>query len=273
MKLLYPPLQKLADYVFTQYRDFDQRCELRGIAVNAAICANCHKDSYYRGRPAYECDNFKQAYLWRFLSAHIVQTEQPLSMYVVEQVCRESNIRALSLGGGPGTEAIALMNLLHGRTGNFSITFDNLEAEPSWQPFYDDLVNRFAGYLKNIKINARFKSSTAVYSMPTNPTTAYHIVFASWLLSESDVASERENLLAQLWRVTRRNGYLVVMDREEDTLINEIQELLQGLDECSEVEADFTCQGYAGVSFPDELKEIFMPKLNYQTAYWVLRRS
>ena len=102
MELMLPPVQRLADHVYSNCQDFAPYCAVHDKAAGPGICASCHSSSYYGGRPVYECDNFKRAYLWRFLSAHIAQTEQPLSAYVVPQIDKQPEIRALSLGGGPG---------------------------------------------------------------------------------------------------------------------------------------------------------------------------
>lgn len=273
MKLMYQPLQQLADYVYTNYGDFDEWCEVFGQPVDAASCATCNRQSYFGGRPAYECANFKRVYLWRHLVAHVVQTEQPFKKCAAASVATRPNIRALSVGGGPGTEAIALMDVLRTRTGTYSIVFDNFEAEASWQPFYDDLVNRFAGYLKRISIDARFSPTGFVASRPVNSTAAYDVVFVSWLLSESDRTGARKGLLEQMQQATRPDGYLIVTDRTEDALIDEIDTLLSKLEECSVVDSDRNCHRHAGIAFPDEWKETFKPILTYRTAYWVLRRS
>ena len=270
------PIQQLADYIFENYRHFESRCGLHDVPVSFADCADCHSKAYYsRGKPKYDCDNFKFAYLWRYLSAHIAQTEQPLSKCVIPRLEKEGDIRALSLGGGPGTEAIALMNQLKARGGDYSVVFDNLEQEQSWNPIYDDLVNRFAGYLGNISIDARFHQFSAIASLPSQRwihPEGYHVVFAGWILSELDHKVERARVLSEALGLACHNGSVVITERIEKALINEISEFVQRSAGWSLVGSEDNCQSHAGVSFPEEFLTTFKPKLSYQTAYWVLQK-
>lgn len=274
-ELSFPPLQQLADYIYDAYKEFEEHCSVDGSDADWETCVFCHRKAYMRGgKPKYGCDNFKRAYLWRFLSTHIAQTESPLSTHVSEHLGKLNTVKALSVGGGPGTEAIALMHQLNGCDGNHNITFHNLEYEQSWEPIYLDLVGQFTQYASNVSITPKFHQfdASAPLLQQINESD-YEIVFIPWILSEMKTSAERQMLLQRAAIATCQNGHLIVTDRIEESLMDEISAFTTELEGFNLIKENRECKSHAGISFPSDLIEIFKPKLSYQTAYWVLRKN
>ena len=272
IEFLFPPLQQLADYVFDAYKEFDEHCNADGNDADRETCVICHQKAYWRtGKPKYDCNNFKRVYLWRYFSTHVAQTEHPLLKHVSVHLGKLKTIKALSVGGGPGTEAIALMDQLNDCDGYQNITFHNLEYEQSWEPIYLDLVNQFAKYVGNVSVTPKFRQFDASVPLIQGiDDSNYDIVFLPWVLSEMKTTAEIRILLQRAADTTRNEGYTIITDRIEENLIDQISKHVTELGAYYLIEENRECKSYAGILFPDELKEIFKPKLNYQTAYWVL---
>ena len=273
--LLHSPLQQLADYVFSTYREYDEQCHENNSDASWDTCVSCHQKAYWRnGKPKYNCDNLKKVYLWRYLSTHIAQTEPPLLRPAAEKLCGKEEVKAMSVGGGPGTEAIALINQLNNSVDFQNITFHNLEFEQSWESIYFDLVMLFTKFVDNISITPAFLQFDA--SAPLIQIISesdYDIVFLPWILSEMKTSGERRILIQRAIDATCPEGFTLITDRIEEALIEDISSFVNGLADCNLIEVNKECVSYAGISFPPDLVEIFKPKLNYRTAYWVLQKN
>ncbi|MCJ7604877.1 MAG: hypothetical protein MUO19_02440, partial [Dehalococcoidales bacterium] len=197
-----------------------------------------------------------------------------LSGYVSEHLGKLDTVKALSIGGGPGTETIALMNQLNGCEGNQNITFCNLEYEQSWEPIYLDLVDQFTHFTSSVSITPEFRQfdASAPLFQQINESD-YDIVFIPWILSELKSSTERRMLLQRVAGVICMNGHLIVTDRIEEALMDEISKYAAELKDFNLIEENRDCKSHAGISFPSELLEIFKPKLSYKTAYWVLKKQ
>jgi len=263
-----PPIQRLMDHVFDNYSELEDVCEISGESTSAEECVNCHMESYYPGgSPTYECDNFKRVYVLRYLATQFAQNQFVIDRYVLSSVKSKEKLSAITLGGGPAPEALALMNALSSCDGEYTLSFDNIDSEASWREMYHDITHRFKGYVENVNLRTGFRTHDACSYSSTN---RYDIVFISWILSEMN-DQDRPKVLNVAGNLVTPEGYIVVMDSWEDTLVENVSELVSRNTGLIEQGHDPRCTRHCGVALPDELREVFKYRLNADTAYWVLR--
>ena len=263
-------------YVFDYYSELEDICQATHKKVDPSECAECHRQAYVPGGvPDYACDNFQKVYVIRYLAAHTVQLEESVSKCFGEQMTEKTVIRGASLGGGPGVEAIALMNQLRSSERNHTVVFHNFDRENSWRPIYFDLLKRFAGHLENICVRPVFRLlNFPIVKLKAPDHKPYHIVFVSWILSELDGQEMRSKLLEQVLGSACDEGYIVIADRTEGGLIEQIGQLVERTEGCNLLDCNLEHEGNCHeVDFPREIWDAFGPQANYSTAYWVLRKG
>lgn len=266
-----PPIQILMDYVFNNYRDFDESCEftenLKPLPVDVEKCADCHRNSYFPGgNPIYECDNFKRAYLIRYLARQFEQADFLIKEHVLGKIEAKTDLSAVSLGGGPAPEALALMNGLSSCKGDRKISFDNVDCEASWEDIYHDICHRFVSYLENVKLKTSFTCCDVTSYVSRE---RYDVVFVSWVFSEigeqgsSDVLELAKNLAVPL-------GYILTLDRCESPLVAKISALVDGVQGLTLLHHD-SQHIHSIVDFPQDITDTFGPDFGCDFAYWVLQ--
>jgi len=256
------------DYVFENYCKLDELCEIQGTRVSVEECVECCGGSYYGGDSEYQCANFKKVYLIKYLAVQVAQIESLIEKYILHDIENKVNLSVVSLGGGPGTEIIALMNELNICAGNYNVSFDNVDREASWKPIYEDLASRFAKQMKNVKLKTSFITCDAA---SYNSDKRYDIVFVSWILSQVD-ERDRRKILKIAGGLTAEEGHIIVTDRLEPLLITNLSTLIKEIEGLTILEHD-KLTDHCGVTFPEEIKETFEVRILLRTAFWVLQRS
>jgi len=266
----FPPMQSFMDYVLDTYSELDSLCDPRGLKVNTDDCVGCCKDSYYGGETQYKCNNSKRIYLIRNLATQIKQIELALTQSLREAICDQSDIAVMSLGGGPGTEAIALMDILTDYANDFTLSFDNVEAEYSWKTMYEDLTQNFANRIRNVALKTRFLP-TDIETHADTVTVLYDLAFVSWLFSLIETSQEILDILNVLKSLLREDGYLVIADRFEDKVVARISKAIENADGLVLKENDRQIQ-WCGVMFPDDVRDKFKVRLHADSAYWIVQK-
>jgi len=258
------------DHVFDTYSELDPLCISKSVNVDTDDCVDCCKDSYYGSDTQYKCDNSKKIYVIRNMATQIKQVDLALSQSLREDICSQNNIKVISLGGGPGTEAIALMDILRDYDNDYKLDFDNVDSESSWKIMYRDLTQNFVNRISNVTLKTRFISSD-IGSYAKTVTVLYDVAFVSWLFSLINKSQEIENILNVLESLLRENGYLVVADRFEPKVVSRISNAIESADGLVLKENDRQIQ-WCGVMFPDDLRDKFKVRLKADSAYWILQK-
>ena len=173
-------MQSFMDYVFDTYSELDPLCTSGSVKVNTDDCVDCCKDSYYDGETQYKCDNSKKIYLIRNMATQIKQVDLALSQSLREDICSQNNIKMITLGGGPGTEAIAFVDILKNCDDDFELEFDNVDSESSWETIYGDLTKNFVNRISNVTLKTRFfGGNISSYTVKV----LYDVAFVSWPFS------------------------------------------------------------------------------------------
>jgi hypothetical protein len=258
------------NYVFDNYGNFDDFCEFREDmeSVDVEECVECHIESYYdEGNPIYECANFKRVYLFRYLATQFAQSDFVIKEHILPHIEAKVDLSAVSLGGGPAPEALALMNILRTCEGDYNLFFANIDCEASWEAIYQDLAHRFAEGVQNVTLKTTFSSSDVTSYVPDRK---YDIVFISWMLSEMD-EQDRPRALEIARDLVTPQGYILVADRLEEAVVESISTIVGGASGLELQRHGKAQKVYCGVSFPDDLKELFKVRLLGDIAYWVLQ--
>lgn len=262
------PIQSLMGYIFDNYCDFEDFCEIAKKPVEVEECVECHRGSYYeKGSPTYECENFKRVYLLRYLATQFAQSAFLIRTYILDDIKGKMDLSVISFGGGPAPEALALVNEIGNRDENYEISFENIDGEASWEPIYYDLTHYFVDQVKNVKLKTSFNCSDV-----TNFTSSKHydIVFISWLLSDMD-KQNRPRIVELARDLVTPQGHILVTDRVEEAMVDDISTVIGESKGLNLQEHGELHRYWCGVSFPDELKDCFKFRLNSYTAYWLLR--
>lgn len=265
-----PPIQRLMDYIFESY-GFDDSCEFveEPEPVDVEECVECHRNSYFgKGERIYECDNFKRVYLFRYLARQFAQSELVIKEHILQLIEGKTNLSAVSLGGGPAPEALALINGLSSTEGEYNLFFSNIDCEASWEEIYHDISRQFASYIENVKLKTGFSCYDATSYVSGK---RYDMVFISWLLSDM-VKHDNSNVLDVARNLAASPGYVLVMDRDEDALVTKISELINGAQGLTLLEHQRE-HVHSIVNFPPNIKDIFGPDFGCDFAYWVLQSS
>lgn len=263
------PIQSLMDYVFENYCELDEFCEIEEETKDTTECVKCHRESYFSGgNPIYECDNFKRLYLVRYLARQFEQSDLLIRTHILHDIESKPNLSAVSLGGGPAPEVIALMNELHICGENYNVSFDNIDCEASWEPIYHDLAYRFAKRVKNVKLKTGFSASDVTSHVSAKQ---YDIVFISWLLSDMG-GQDSSNVLEVAKNLATPLGYILIMDRDESPLIAKISALVNETRGLMLLEHD-SRYVHSIVNFPPDITDTFAPDFGCDFAYWVLQSS
>lgn len=260
------------DHVFDTYSELDPLCDSRGVEVDTDDCVDCCISGYYKGEAQYKCNNSKKIYLIRNLATQIKQIDLALSQSLREDICGQNDIKVMSLGGGPGTEAIAFMDILRNYDNDFTLCFHNVESEDSWKTMYEDLTQNFANRISNVTVKTSFLPSN-IETHAETVTWLYDVAFVSWLFSLIKTSQEIEilNILNVLKSLLREDGYLVIADRFEDKVITRISSAIENADRLILKENDRQIQ-WCGVMFPDDVRDKFKVRLNADGMYWVLQK-
>jgi hypothetical protein len=262
-------IQAFMTHVFSRYHKLSTRCGINTAPVETEDCVRCCKDSYFGGKSEYACDNFKRTYLIKYLAVQIEQIGWPIGVHLVRHFDEKSSISAISLGGGPGTEVIALMNNLAGND-NYQLTHVNIDAAISWKPVYDDIAQAFAKQVGNVKLKTRFVAYDLA-STTYNGHRLYDIVFISWILSQID-DDDRSRILKASKNLVRPQGYILVTDRTQKALVENITSSLNEVCGASWIKKTNQLTHHCGVTFPEDIKNEFQVRINCNSTYWLLQR-
>jgi len=255
------------NYVFENYRELEGFCKIEGKSKNATECGNCHHHSYFPGgNPKYDCDNFKRVYLLRYLARQFEQSDFVIKEHVLGEIKNKTDLSAVSLGGGPAPEALALMDGLSSCKEDYNLIFHNIDCEASWEDIYHDICHQFANYIENVKLKTSFSCyDVTSYALQRQ----YDFVFISWLFSDmrgensSNVLQAARDLVAPL-------GYILVMDRDESSLVSRVSTLMDAIQGLTLVEHQ-SKYIHSIVDFPPDIIDTFGPDFGCDFAYWVLQ--
>jgi len=265
-----PPIQTMMNHIFDRYRRLSTSCSIKGIPVDIKNCVRCCADSYFNGESEYTCENFRKVYLIKYLAVQVEQINWPIKVHLLSYIWEKSTLTAISLGGGPGTEAIALINNLTDME-NFELTHDNVDAVDAWKTMYEDITHWFAKQIEKVKLKTKFISYDFT-SASYNSDQLYDIVFVSWILSQIN-RGYRSRVLEIARNLVKPQGYVLVTDRTQDTLVENITTILNEVDGLTWIKKEEQLRHNCGITFPSDIKDDFQVRILCNSTYWLLQSS
>lgn len=277
INLSLPPMQRLVEYVLQNYATVEGICQGSGSKAEVARCVDCNSSSFYpSSQPKYDCGNFRRVYLVRFLATHVNSTGLVIAENLQAAIGAKDSLTVVSLGGGPGIEALALMDGLSKYDSKRTVWFENVDLETSWERVYLDIVQRFA---KMVGESVHIDSCFSQYDVTTPLGGGYlpdgmgecDVVFVPWVLSHID-KRHWPAVLGNARDLSRPGGHVVVTDRVQQALVKEICTVV-GTEGWHLRKHDTMLKKHCGVSVPDEIQKLFHVELSCSTAYWVLQKD
>jgi len=239
-----------------------------------SICVKCHRESYpcRQGRPLYECDNYARVYILRYVAAHIRMAQYPLvhNPELKRVIGARERVSMVSLGGAYGNETFALADLAYREKLNTRVTATCIDKSAVWRPYHDWMIGRYLELSAMRTVAARFLQADV--TKKTNTPQA-DIVYAPWILSERSVSAHRREILRNALAMVADDGFVIVMDRVETALFEEIDGILSEFRSTDVVDRnDYVCVR-TDIAVPDCVKKECGPKLNYRTRYRIIRKA
>jgi hypothetical protein len=94
-----------------------------------------------------------------------------------------------------------------------------------------------------------------------------------WILSEHSVSSSRREILQNALAMVADDGFVIVMDRVETALFQEIDGILSEFRRIDIKDRnDYVCMR-TDIAVPDYIKKECGPKLSYKTRYRIIRKA
>lgn len=222
-------------------------------------CIDCFKRQYFDGNSiSYECEEKRKIYVTRYLPAHMA--ENIVGFYNINQnildIWRQNNIvRILSIGGGPGSDLCSFLDFMESDNIDIEIEMTKLDIQPLWDSISSDILGSFSD---NLNANFRIIHGNALERLSDFPTGYFDVVCCSYLISEISQA-DFETLGATLRPLLTSNGVLVINDRPEDQVQENIKLVYQGAEISNKI---FHNTSWAGFTYPYAIASVVQPKLN-----------
>jgi hypothetical protein len=259
------------DHVFAKYSTLAKHCPTRdGALVAVDDCVQCCSKSHWGGIKSYDCGNYRSVYVVKYLATQVVHLSRPILDHLTGLVRGGAGVSVAALGGGPGTEALALMDVVQSRgLLGVKLVVDTYDRESSWRPVFRDLTSRFSRMAGTVELRAQFLETDILHQrFPSS--SVYDMVFVSWVLSEVD-RQNRGEVVRLAGKLAKPARYLLVADRREPALMANISDVLETVGDLKLIangEVTDNCQ----IEFPDWVKETFQVRINCGSAYWIAKK-
>lgn len=238
-------------------------------------CQGCFQQMFYDGNPVrYDCETKRLLYILRYLPAHVAENRRGLKAIsrnfgkLIDHWFESGRVRVLSLGGGPGSDIYATLEMLNAWASTWDkagydsdkIKFEitRVDVEAAWDEIAEDVVNRGIG-----KLNVNF---TTVHEdvgegLDTLSDAEFDIVTMSYLASElSDKACQK--LSDTLANIMSNKGVLIINDRPQEEVLARIKGIYRRLG--MQLYTGELTEIHAGFHYPDEIANKMNPSPKFR---------
>jgi hypothetical protein len=237
-------------------------------------CVECHINSYpcCHDGSLYECDNYARVYILRYVAAHVRMAQYPLvhNLELARVIRDRERVSMVSLGGAYGNETFALADLAHREKLGTKLIATSIDKSTVWRPYHDWMIRRYLELSAMRTVDARFLQADV--TKKTNTPLA-DIVYVPWILSEHSVSSSRREILQNALSMVADGGFVIVMDRVETALFQEIDGILSEFKSVEVVDRKDYVWMRTDIAVPDYVKKECGPKLSYRTRYRIIRKA
>ena len=132
------------------------------------------------------------------------------------------------------------------------------------------MIRRYLELSAMRTVDARFLQADV--TKKTNTPLA-DIVYVPWILSEHSVSSSRREILQNALSMVADGGFVIVMDRVETALFQEIDGILSEFKSVEVVDRKDYVWMRTDIAVPDYVKKECGPKLSYRTRNGIVRKA
>ncbi|MFJ4453251.1 hypothetical protein ACIP1G_05075 [Pseudomonas sp. NPDC089392] len=229
---------------------------------NSVSCVHCQQSQYYNGNKiSYSCVEKRKIYALRYLPVHEAENRSALRKLpddVVQELLNYNNIRVLSLGGGPGSDLYAVLKYLSEsvRDGyRHKVSMTRIDIEPLWDKMAGVVVEDAAAGC-DFEIVNKVIHADVMAGLDSVKGKEYDLVICSYLISELSGVNFKE-LGGRLKKIMWKGGVLMINDRPQDEVDNNIREIFEG----AEIELEEASNnGHANYYFDQDIVDKVGPK-------------
>ncbi|EGQ8926257.1 hypothetical protein DLH98_23555 [Vibrio parahaemolyticus] len=249
--------------------DFDnvEKCD----ASKEKSCVDCLSNGYFSDiQIDYSCFTKRKLYVVRYLPVHVAEVVNALKSIpatAMEQLLDNKQLNILCVGGGPGTDNLALNTWLDHMT-TFkdyrvsSVTITRLDKCEEWDDISPNIIWEQQPESLDFELHRKLYDVTKTGLK----TTKSHLVVMSYIMSEikeKQLVTLAENLLKN----TYDGWVLVVNDRDEVAVTAKVEKLVKLLK--GRIVVNNNSKPHCGFTYPDEIWEKAEPKIWLKSARYV----
>ncbi len=275
-------LQLLVNRYFEKHGEPFVPCQSGRCPDCVGNCNDCLHGQYFDGgrQIRYDCPNVKRVYVNKFLASH-ADPARLVFRAALHLLPVTPELSVACFGTGPGTDALALMDVLADDPRPTKITFSGCDMEESWGPVATELVQDFQE-LGGAQIDFRFVAPVNVVSVSPRAwegcKDVADIAVLSWILSEVEAHSaarvQEEARRKVLDAVTNcASKMVVVMDRPKDSLRTFISGYFASNPTVKQPAVHEELSGLNGIWFTREMKDRFIPDHKRNVACWIAEKK
>jgi hypothetical protein len=239
--------------------DYEKWNGCNNITPKSSNCLECFSKQFFGGNKIdYSCEQKRKIYVLRYLPVHVHEVYiaiKKINDDILEIIKSKNEINILSIGGGPGSDILAIKK--------FIVEQINEESMPKFNIFRLDKENGWDSVSKEIvypKISNNFYHNKIKFDITLqklNKNYNFDIVTISYLMSEisdSDLSVFTHNVRNFL----ANKSVLIINDRDEVLVQNRIVAMLNNLP--IKIYFSESERIWCGFSYPDDIGEITKPK-------------
>ena len=246
--------------------DYGKWSGCNNITIGSPNCVECFRNQYFDGNVIdYSCEQKRKIYILKFLPVHVHEVYiaiKKMENDILEIFSSKNEINILSVGGGPGSDILAMKSFIVEQVEEECMPKFNIlriDKENGWDNLSEKIIHpNFSSEIKRKFNNRKFLFNFALNKL--NKKLNFDIILISYLISEiSDddmfvFTHNMQNLLAN-------KSILIINDRNEDVVQYRITGMLNNLSLKPEKFFSESERIWCGFSYPDDIKNLVNPKL------------
>jgi ribosomal protein RSM22 (predicted rRNA methylase) len=237
------------------------------ITIGSSNCVECFRLQYFDGNTIdYNCEQKRKIYVLKFLPVHVHEVYiaiKKIKEDILEIISSKNEINILSIGGGPGSDILAIKSFIAEQVKEECMPKFNIlriDKENGWDNLSEKIVHpNFSSKF----INGSFNNRKFLFNFTLNKLNknlSFDIILISYLISE---ISDNDMFIFthNMQKLLANKSVLIINDRDEYLVQNRILGLLNNLS--LKPEKNFVeCERiWCGFSYPDDIKTLINPKL------------
>jgi hypothetical protein len=256
----------LSDFIAEIDAEFDYTvcgpCE--NTVGTANSCPECCQNRYFNGDAIeYDCEQFRKAYVMRYLPVHVHENFLALNMIPEEmlgRIAEDDDVNVLSLGGGPGSDILAFkkfFNNWHRHAPNIErLTIYRVDLEETWNDLASQIIHLID--CAGVEIDHKRITNNVLRFRPRREGMRSHFICLSYLLSELRL-EDIPRLARKILNFAADVAAITINDRNQDEVREKAELLLDAIN--AERIAECSDSRHCGVTYDEALKDRVMPKL------------